>query len=185
MDGGEGGLGTVPVFTMFRLAGAVPSLAPVASPGVRRRPSPLASSQASLSWFEVAAHMQPQAARATARPISTRFEPVPCLRRFNHWFTRVTPICLASRARAVWQYRHDPSLSRLLSALPRTSGVRLPPASPDCCDSPAEGPYTPPGNTAPHGARPPHEMGPWPAPPAGNAGPRRGRSSRRRRRTHA
>ena len=75
-------------------------------------------------------------ARAAPRPTSTRFEPVPRLRGFNHWFTLVTPLCLASRARTVWQYRPVPSLSGLLAALPCASRVRLPSASPDCCDSP-------------------------------------------------
>src|SRR5213078_4480810 len=93
----------------------------------------------------------------------TRFEPVPRLRGFNHWFTLVTPIRLASQARAVWQCQPVLSLSRLLPALPRTSGVRLPPASPDCCDSPVEGHFLPPGNTAPHGAPAPRGSGRPPA----------------------
>ena len=38
--GGEGDPGRVPAFTMHRLAGAVPSCSPAASPRVRRRPSP-------------------------------------------------------------------------------------------------------------------------------------------------
>src|SRR6266702_3890913 len=152
----EGDLGAVPVFTVFRSVGAAPSFSPVASPWVRRRLSPRASVPASLSGIEVADHVQRWSARTTARPVSTRFEPVPRLRGFNHWFTLVTPIHLASRARTVWQCQPAPSLSRLLPALPRISGVRLPPASPDCCDSPAEGPYTPPEHTAPHGALAPH-----------------------------
>ena len=48
-----------------------------------------------------------------------------------------TPLRLACRARAVWRYRLVPSSSGLLPALPGASQVRLPPASPGCCDSPA------------------------------------------------
>jgi hypothetical protein len=64
-------------------------------------------------------------------------EPVPHLRGFNHWFTRVTHSHLASRARTVWQYRCIPSLSGLLPTLTGVSRIRLPSASPRCCDSPA------------------------------------------------
>ena len=39
-------------------------------------------------------------------------------------------------------------------ALTRSSGLRLPPASPGCCDSPAARSLTPPDPTAPRGARP-------------------------------
>ena len=68
-------------------------------------------------------------ARTAARPASTRLEPVPRLRGFKHWFTLVTPICLASRAQVVWQYQPVPALSGLLAALPCTSRFRLPSAS--------------------------------------------------------
>jgi hypothetical protein len=52
-----------------------------------------------------------------------------------------TPLRLACRARAVWRYRPVPSLSGLLPALPGVSQVRLPPASPGCCDSPTAEPF--------------------------------------------
>jgi len=69
-------------------------------------------------------------------PISTRFELASNLREFNHWFTSVAPFHLACRARAVWQYQLVPSLSGLLATLPCASRVRLPSASPTCCDRP-------------------------------------------------
>ncbi len=50
-------------------------------------------------------------------------------------------------------FPHVPSLSGLLPPDPRSSGVRLPSASPGCCDSPAAGSRTPPDPTAPRGAR--------------------------------
>jgi hypothetical protein len=45
-----------------------------------------------------------------------------------------TPSRLACRTRTVWQYRHVPSLSGLLSTLPGVPRIRLPPASRDRCD---------------------------------------------------
>src|SRR5690606_19405051 len=48
-----------------------------------------------------------------------------------------TPSRLACRTRPVWRSQGVPSLSGLLPALPGVSRVRLPPASPHCCDSTA------------------------------------------------
>jgi hypothetical protein len=93
-----------------------------------------------------------RSAPAAARPISTRLEPVPRLRGFNHWFTRVTPLRLACRTRAVWWCRPVPSLSGLLPARRCTSSHGLPSATPTCCDRPAVGPCTPPAHMAPRGA---------------------------------
>lgn len=50
---------------------------------------------------------------------------------------------LACRARTVWQCRYVPSLSGLLTALPRVSAIRLPSASLTCCDRPAAGSFRP------------------------------------------
>jgi hypothetical protein len=74
----------------------------------------------------------------------------------------VAPSCLACRTRAVWQCRPVPSLSGLLppSLAPPRPGC--PQLQPGCCDSPAVGPFTPPGHTAPRGARP-CQRGPCPA----------------------
>ena len=65
------------------------------------------------------------------------------MRGFNHWFTSVAPFRLACRTRAVWQCRPVPSLSGLLATLPCASRVRLPSASPDCCDRPEAGSFHP------------------------------------------
>ncbi len=128
LGSGEGGSGMVPTFTMYRSAGSVPSSSPAASPWVRRRLSPWPPGP-----LENRAPESPcppcGSARTASRPASTRLEPVPRLRGFNHWFTLVTPVCLACRARAVWQCRPAPSLSGLLAALPCTSRVRLRSAS--------------------------------------------------------
>jgi hypothetical protein len=46
-----------------------------------------------------------------------------------------TPLRLASRARTIWQFWHDSSLSGPLSTLTPVSGIGLPSASTRCCDS--------------------------------------------------
>jgi hypothetical protein len=66
----------------------------------------------------------------------------------------VTPSCLACRTRAVWQYRPVPSLSGLLPPCLAPPRKGCPQLQPGCCDSPAVGPFTPPGHTTPRGARP-------------------------------
>jgi hypothetical protein len=92
-------------------------------------------------------------ARTAARPISTGLEPVPHLRGFSHWFTFVTHSRLACRTRAVRSFRRVPSLSGLLATFPGTSRVRLPSASPDCCDSSAAAVlHHHSDHMAPHGA---------------------------------
>ncbi len=45
------------------------------------------------------------------------------------------PLRLASRARTIWQFWYDSSLSGLLSTLAPVPGIRLPSASTRCCDS--------------------------------------------------
>ena len=67
--------------------------------------------------------------RTAHRPLSTRFEPAPRLRDFNHWFTFVAPSGLACRTRTVWQCRSVPSLSGPLATFPGVPRIRLPPAS--------------------------------------------------------
>ena len=48
-----------------------------------------------------------------------------------------TPFRLACRTRAIWQCWPVPSLSGLLPPSPASPGIRLPSASPACCDRPA------------------------------------------------
>jgi hypothetical protein len=91
--------------------------------------------------------------RTAHQPISTRFELAQRLRGFNHRFTRVVPSGLASRTRIVWQYRHVPTLSGLLPALPGIPRIRLPPASTRLLRQPRDGGLSPPyGYSAPRGA---------------------------------
>jgi len=136
MHEGEGGLGAVPMFTMYRLAGSAPSCSAADSPRLRRRPSPWPPGRRHCPTSESSLPILAGRTCTAARPISTRLEPVHSLSGFKHWFTFVTPLCLARRTRAVWQCRPVPSLSGLLPTLPSASSVRLPSASSDCCDSP-------------------------------------------------
>ena len=91
---------------------------------------------------------------AAGRPTSARFEPARRFRGSTTGSLHVAPSCLACRTRPVWQSRTVPSLSGLLppSLAPPRSGC--PQLQPGCCDSPAVGPFTPPGHIAPRGARP-------------------------------
>ena len=114
----------------------VPSYIPVASPRLRRRPSPWPPARPLQSGPELTSHLvSPVGGCALQdRPVSTRFEPAHRLRDFHHWFTRVTPSELARRTRIVWSCRHVPPLSGLLPTLPSVPRIRLPPASADRCD---------------------------------------------------
>jgi hypothetical protein len=99
---------------------------------------------------------------AAARPTSARFEPARRFRGSTTGSLVVAPSCLACRTRPLWQSRTVPSLSGLLppSLPPPRSGC--PQLQPGCCDSPAVGPFIPPGHMAPHGA-PPYRREPWPS----------------------
>ena len=93
-------------------------------------------------------------ARAAARPRSTRF-------RAGSSLTGVQPLVhlrYASLSRSP-DPSHlvvlaDPGFDGAAPTRPCVSRVRLPPASPNCCDSSEVGTYTPHGSMAPHGARP-------------------------------
>jgi hypothetical protein len=86
-------------------------------------------------------------------PDPPRFEPVRGLRevqplvhlRYASLSCSPDPSHLAVLAR--------PGFDGAAPTRPCVSRVRLPPASPNCCDSPEVGTYTPHGSTAPHGAR--------------------------------
>ena len=117
--------GIVPVFTANRSISLASSFAPAASPRLRRRPSPWPPCRHAKPVTESATHTGWPC--AAPRPISTRFEPVPCLRSFNTGSSRI-PSDLARRTRPVWQYQAVPALSALLPALPGVSRIRLRPA---------------------------------------------------------
>jgi len=96
----------------------------------------------------------PQGARAPhGQPISIGFEPATSLAGvlpLVHLRYTVPP-CLPHPRGPVVPVRRV--VVRAAPALARSSGVRLPSASPGCCDSPAVGPCTPLDPTAPRGAR--------------------------------
>ena len=72
---------------------------------------------------------------------------------FNTDFSRA-PSRLARRTRTIWQYRHVPALSGLLSAFPGVSRTRLPSASIRPLRRPNGEVLSPPlGHKAPRGAR--------------------------------
>ena len=87
-----------------------------------------------------------------ARPISTRLEPVASLEGVPPLVhSRYTfPSRLPGPGRLAVPTR--PVVVRAAPTLPCASRVRLPPASPACCDRPEVGPFIPPGNMAPRGA---------------------------------
>src|SRR6266511_4843667 len=80
---------------------------------------------------------------AATRPISTRFEPVLALRRFNHWFllSYTFPSCLPDPSRLVVPTRSV--VVRAAPALPCVPRVKLPSASASRCDGPQEGSFHP------------------------------------------
>ena len=78
-----------------------------------------------------------------SRPASPRLEPVHSIERLSDAGSSRTPSRFACRARTVWECRPASSLSGLLPTLPCTSRIRLPSASPACCDRPEAGPFHP------------------------------------------
>src|SRR6185503_661648 len=103
---------------------------PVASPRLRRRPSPWPPARPLQPGPELTTRLHERGGwlRATDRPVSTRFEPAHRLRDFDHWFTCVAPSDLAWRTRIVWSCRHVPPLSGLLPTLHRRSPGRAAPS---------------------------------------------------------
>jgi hypothetical protein len=77
------------------------------------------------------------------RPRSTRFEPVPDLRGFHHWFLHsyTSPSRLPDPGRLAVPTR--PVVVEAAPTQPGASRVRLPPASVACCDRPQVGRRTP------------------------------------------
>src|SRR5260370_1430121 len=141
-------------------------------PGSITTPTPQAFSVASSPSARPGSGVDPHPrgrSRTAFRPVSARLDPEAPLRGFNHWFTRVTPSDLASRTRAVWQYRPVPTLSRLLPALPGDPRIRLPPASPGRCDDPAAEPFHLRTNTQRLVAHPAADATPGPTGPAGTS----------------
>ena len=115
--------------------GSAPSYAPAPSPRLRRRPSPWPPRPATSPSREVPRQPQPAGARC---------DPTHVRQVSGRWFrleersaagSLRMPLRLASRARPIWQYWNDSSLSRTApptTPTPRQSTVlQLPNA---CCD---------------------------------------------------
>ena len=122
-----GSMMAVPMFTVNRLTGSASSCAPAASPRVRRRLSSRPPRQTWLLSDGVASRMNDGGRALLPGPDPPDFEPVRELRGFNHWFTYVTPLCLARRTPAIWQYWPVPALSGLLPPDPASPGSGCPP----------------------------------------------------------
>jgi hypothetical protein len=122
-----GSVAAVPMFTVNRLTGWAPSCAPTASPRVRRRLSSRPPRQTKLLADGVASHQCHGGRALLPGPDPPGFEPVRVLRGFNHWFTCVTPLCLACRTRAIWRYWPVAALSGLLPPDPASPGSGCPP----------------------------------------------------------
>jgi len=135
MGDGTGGSGTAPAFTISRSTGLAPSSSPCSIVTGTPQAFPMASRPAALRRLRSRRPQPSRTACAAIRPTSTRLEPASLLRGFNHWFTRVTPFRLAERALSRLVV---PARLAFVGAAPtvaRASGLRLPPASPGCCDS--------------------------------------------------
>ncbi len=141
----------VPVFTANRSISLASSLAPAASPRLRRRPSPWPPHRHAKPATESTVHRRSCTA---PRPLSTSFEPVPRLRGVPTGSSRM-PSDLACRTRPVWQSRTVPALSALLPALPGVSQVRLRSAPTRLLRQPSEEVLHLLRFAAPHGARAP------------------------------
>ncbi len=122
-----GSVVAVPMFTVDRLTGSAPSCAPTASPRVRRRLSSRPPRQTWLLSDGVASRIVAGGRALLPGPDPPGFEPVRELRGFNHWFTCVTPLCLARRPPAIWQYWPVPALTGLLPPDPASPGSGCPP----------------------------------------------------------
>ena len=112
-----------------------PAPAPVASPRLRRRPSPWPPRRRNQPAPELT---PPPGGGHALHPGPYP----PDLSRWNSYgaltadFSRA-PSRLACRTRAVWQYRHVPSLSGLLPPSPASPGSGFPQLQPGRCDDPA------------------------------------------------
>src|SRR5712691_9987831 len=133
----EGDAGRFPRSPSDRSTEEAPSYTPAASPRLPRSTS---------AWPPCRRHRTgPEVARRHTAGVHRGPAPIRQVRaggqlegRYDAGSSR-TPFRLACRTRAVWQSRPVPSLAGLLPTLTGASRIRLPPASPGCCDSPAAG----------------------------------------------
>jgi hypothetical protein len=142
LAGGKGGRRAVPTFTTRPVDGIGAQLFPGSLATPTPQPFNVASQPGRATACWRVAHPPARRACAADRPMSTRFGAgVVAFGGSTTGSCTRTPLRLASRARAVWRCRPVSSLSGLLPALPGASQVRLPPASPACCDRPAAEPF--------------------------------------------
>ena len=128
-----GRTGTVPVFTVIRSTKEEPDSVPAASPRLPRSTSPWPPGRPSADPPRSSPPRPSRAGAHRARPRSARFEPVSRLRDVQRRFLAYSspsrspdPHHLAVLAR--------PGFVRAAPTLPGTSRIRLPSASPPCCD---------------------------------------------------
>ncbi len=135
------------------IGGLVPSYAPAGLPR-RSRSHSSRSLGGRIHAAEDRSPRNPQGARAPhGRPVSIGFEPATSLAGvlpLVHMRYTAPPCLPRPRDPKVLARR---VVVRAAPALPRSSGVRLPSASPDRCDGLAVGSRTPLDPTAPRGAR--------------------------------
>ncbi len=166
---------TVPTFTADRSTGSVPSFSPAGLSTTTPQSFIVAPDDTNILPPRPSLPVVSRFGALPTRP-STRFPAGPdFLRGFHHWFLHSytspsrlpNPGCLAVPAR--------PGVVEAAPTLPRTSGIRLPPASAACCDRPKVGTFPPLGHTAPRGA--PSQRSPRPPPRAPGRPPPPPRSS--------
>jgi hypothetical protein len=128
----DGNPGVVPTFTTNRSTGEVASYAPATSPRLRRRLhrglptgdiNQPRSSPPVMAWVRIA-----------IQPVSTGFELAVALEGLYTAGSSRPPSRLACRTHTIRWCWCVPSLSGLLPTLSGVSRIRLPPASPPCCD---------------------------------------------------
>src|SRR6266511_1735865 len=143
--------GAFPTFTTTRSTRSVPSYTPAASPAVRRSPSPWPPRPATTNRLR-SRPPPPRRACTADRPTSARFRAGTSLTERQRWFLAYTfSSCLPDPARLAVPAR--PGVVRAAPTLACVSTLRLPSASPACCDRPAAGPFHPrPVVVAPRGA---------------------------------
>lgn len=124
----KGNPGMVPTFTMRSIGQGGTRLYPGSIATATPQAFTVASPPTELDGFGV---QTPHAASGALHtgPYPPGWSTASRLRGFEHRFTLVAPSDLARRTRAVWQFRHVPSLSGPLATLTGVPRLRLPPAS--------------------------------------------------------
>jgi hypothetical protein len=124
-----------------RSTASAPSYSPAASPRVRRSPSswPPGQPNDSRPWSRLSLTRARRALLTGPDPPGSSRRS--CFRGFHHWFLHsyASPSRLPGPSRLAVPTR--PVVVGAAPTLPGVSQVRLPPASPGCCDSPTAEPF--------------------------------------------